>query len=162
YVGALDSKDTRRLFDADTRAEFVPPDYLVFLRQDALLAQRLNLETLETIGEPIAVGEGAATEPNLVASLAVSASSVGSLVYLPCVAPLRKLIWLDRSGKQIGSIGEPDTMLAVGGLSASSMSPDGSTVALERSVNGNVDIWLMETARGLLRRLTSDPGIDRN
>ena len=25
YVGTLDSKDTRRLFDADSRAEFVPP-----------------------------------------------------------------------------------------------------------------------------------------
>lgn len=72
YVGTLDSKDTRRLFDADSRAEFVPPDYLMFLRQEALLAQRLNLETLDTIGEPIAVGDGTATD-GLVGNIALSA-----------------------------------------------------------------------------------------
>ena len=65
--------------------------------------------------------------------------------------------WFDRSGKQIGSIGEPDNS----GFGQGSVSPDGSAVALPRSVNGNVDIWLMDTARGVLRRLTSDPARER-
>jgi Tol biopolymer transport system component len=66
------------------------------------------------------------------------------------------MVWFDRSGTQIGSIGEPDNS-----GSASGMSPDGSAVALARRVNGDANIWLMDAARGLLRRLTSDPGIDR-
>ena len=157
YVGMLDSMDTRRLFDADTRAEFVPPDYLMFLRQEALLAQRLDLDTLDTIGEPIVVGEAAATAPSSVASLALSASRAGSLVYRPAVAQSRQLIWFDRSGNQGVSVGEPDAS-----FNQSRMSPDGRTVARVRTVNGNRDIWLMETARGVLRRLTSDPATDRD
>lgn len=162
YVGTLDSQETRRLFDADSRAEFVPPDYLMFLRQDALLAQRLNLETLDTIGEPIVVGDGTATD-DLIGNIALSASRAGSLVYRAAATPSRQLVWFDRSGRQIGSIGEPDTRASdpVTRGNEQSVSPDGSAVALERSVNGNADIWLMDTARGVLRRLTSDPGIDR-
>lgn len=157
YVGTLDSRETRRLFDADSQAEFVSPDYLMFMRQEALLAQRLNLETFDTIGEPIVFGDGTATD-GVVGHMALSASSAGSLVYRAAATRVRQLVWFDRSGKQIDSIGEPDD--SGGGVDAD-MSPDGSAVARVRSVNGNADVWLVETARGVLRRLTSDPGLDR-
>jgi Tol biopolymer transport system component len=37
-----------------------------------------------------------------------------------------------------------------------SLSPDNRSVALERTINGNIDVWLMETDRGVLSRFTSD------
>ncbi len=40
------------------------------------------------------------------------------------------------------------------------MSPDGRYVALYRTVNGNQDVWLLETARGVLNRLTSDLALE--
>lgn len=33
-------------------------------------------------------------------------------------------------------------------------------MVLQRLVNGNIDIWLLETGRGVFTRLTSDPGND--
>jgi eukaryotic-like serine/threonine-protein kinase len=45
-------------------------------------------------------------------------------------------------------------------LSITGLSTDGRTVALRRAVNGNTDVWLMDTARGALRRLTFDTAVD--
>jgi Tol biopolymer transport system component len=51
----------------------------------------------------------------------------------------------------MGTVGEPLTDLTGGRLS-----PDGRTVAVTRDVHGQEDIWLMETARGALTRLTTN------
>ena len=37
---SLDSKDTRRLIEADAAGVFVPPDHALFVRQETLFAQR--------------------------------------------------------------------------------------------------------------------------
>jgi Tol biopolymer transport system component len=42
------------------------------------------------------------------------------------------------------------------------MSPDGRRVVLQRTVNGNPDIWLLDLARGVLTRFTSHPALDAN
>jgi Tol biopolymer transport system component len=65
------------------------------------------------------------------------------------------LAWFDRSGKEVGKVGDP-----IAGPLNPSMSHDGRTVALFRTVSGNVDIWLLEIARGVLTRFTSGPAND--
>jgi len=42
------------------------------------------------------------------------------------------------------------------------ISPDGRTVAFSRILNGHRDVWLIDTARGVLRRFTSDTADDGN
>lgn len=42
------------------------------------------------------------------------------------------------------------------------VSPDGRTIAEGREINGNVDLWFVETARGVLRRFTLDSSLDNN
>jgi Tol biopolymer transport system component len=41
------------------------------------------------------------------------------------------------------------------------IAPDGQSVAFDRQVNGNTDVWLLETTRGILTRFTVDPTTDR-
>jgi eukaryotic-like serine/threonine-protein kinase len=41
-----------------------------------------------------------------------------------------------------------------------SLTRDGARVAMYRSVNGNVDVWSLDTKRGAWSRLTSDPADD--
>src|SRR5262249_29197392 len=72
-------------------------------------------------------------------------------------AGIRQLTWLDRSGKTIGSVGAPDTA----GLIDVELSPDGKRVAVQRAVNGNTDIWLLDTVRGVPTRFTFDAGQDQ-
>jgi Tol biopolymer transport system component len=40
------------------------------------------------------------------------------------------------------------------------LSPDGKYIALTHRVDGNNDVWLVETARGVLSRFTIDPAFD--
>jgi len=40
------------------------------------------------------------------------------------------------------------------------LSPDGRRVALEREIGTNMDVWLYDLSRGVMSRLTFDPGAD--
>ena len=152
YVGSLDSKESIRLIDAESAPIFAPPGYVMFARQGAVFAQRLNLDTLQTVGEPVPVTRQVATPPGTVASVALSASLAGPVAYRPDTGE-RQLRWVDRSGRGIGVVGGPDSA----GLGSVRLSPDGRTVVAQRMVNGNNDVWLLETGRDARRRFTSDP-----
>ena len=69
-----------------------------------------------------------------------------------------QLIWLDRSGKTVGRIGDPDAAE----MTDVELSPDGKRVAVERRINNNTDIWLVETASGVSTRFTFDLANDRH
>jgi Tol biopolymer transport system component len=158
YVGALDSKASRRVVESDSAGVFVSPDALLFRREDSLLAQRVNLRTYEAVGDPFPVSASVASSSTTFASIAVSASAAGPFAYRTALNEPRQLIWFARTGKQIGRVGDPDPSLT--SLAGPRLSPDGRTVALTRRVSGNVDVWLTETARGIARRFTSHPAVD--
>jgi Tol biopolymer transport system component len=65
-------------------------------------------------------------------------------------------VWFDRDGKPLGQVGAP------GPVSAFAISPDGGTVAEERSDPhfGTYDLWLHDLARGAASRFTFDPKTD--
>jgi Tol biopolymer transport system component len=117
-------------------------DYLLWIRDQTLLAQRFDAGRLQLIGEPHPLADPAAM------------ASVGSrvLLYGPSIA-LRQFKWLDRKGNEVGFLGEP------GPWAFSHISPDGRRVATYRAGN-NPGIWLVETGRGVFSRLTSSPGLN--
>jgi serine/threonine protein kinase len=158
YVGTLGTTDTQRLFDASTAAVFAPPDLVLFVRQETLFAQRLDLDRLEPVGEPFQVAERLAVNPNNFASVALSASAAGPLAFRVGVAEPRRLMWLDRSGKQIAAVADLDTAE----ITAMRLSPDGRTLALIRRVAGNSDVWLIDTKQGVPRRFTFEAVTDLN
>jgi serine/threonine protein kinase len=152
YVGSLNSKQSKRLLDADSAAVFAPPDYVLFARQGAILAQRVDLETQQAIGDPLPLSPHVAMPWATIASVALSAALGGPVAYR-ADAGERQLRWVDRSGRQIGVLGGPDSAQP----NSAEISPDARMVALTRMVSGNNDIWLMETARDTRQRFTSDP-----
>ncbi len=155
YAGSLDSKETRRLVDADTGGVFAPPDSVLFVRQATLYAQHLDLNKLTPTGEPFVVAEN--VERGGLAfdgQLAHTASLTGTLAYRGIGRGTeRQLTWFDRAGKPLATLGDPDRTENF----MPRLSPDGQYVVMARSVNGNGDLWLIETARGVLRRITFDP-----
>jgi Tol biopolymer transport system component len=71
-----------------------------------------------------------------------------------------QLTWLDRHGKPTAVVGGPNAYDGVW------LSPDGTRAAviqaeLAESGLGNVDLWTMDVARGVMQRVTSHPGSDR-
>ena len=152
YVGSLDSMTSTRLLEADSAPIFAPPDYVLFARQGAVLAQQIDLDTLQTVGDPLPVARQVATPQGIVASVALSAASAGPIAYRADGGD-RQLRWVDRAGRQIAVLAGPDP----GEPGEARLSPDGRTVAVTRMVGGNSDVWLLETAREVRQRFTSNP-----
>lgn len=153
YLGQLDSLENRRLFEADTSTVYASSGHLLFARQGVLFAQPFDLKRMILAGEPFAVVEGAI----FLGQAAVSASAAGPVVYRTGSGSERQFVWFDRSGKSIETVGSPD-----GNRDGDfSLSPDGRRIAISRIVNGNFNLWLLETGRGILSRLTSDATTER-
>lgn len=95
-------------------------------------------------------GDAVVLEPN--ASQA-SVSDEGTLVFLGHSKQSQQLVWVDRNGKDLELIGQPQ-----GAISAPSLSPDGSRVLVLAGEGSERNIWVHDIARGLKTRLTFDPG----
>ena len=67
-----------------------------------------------------------------------------------------QLVWFDRAGRQLATVGPPGTFAAI------RLSPDEKRIALQRvdDEKGTHDIWLIELTRGTPTRLTFDPAND--
>jgi Tol biopolymer transport system component len=78
----------------------------------------------------------------------------GTLIYNTSVGAAESaLTWMDRSGKELGRIGDPAIM------ANPTLSPDGSRVAVDISDEkaNNVDLWIESTTRVANSRFTFDP-----
>jgi Tol biopolymer transport system component len=78
-------------------------------------------------------------------------------VYQTAWSPvLSRLVWLDRGGREIGTLGTP------GDQANPRISRDGKRVALDMidHQTGNMDIWIYPASGGVGTRVTSDPAID--
>src|SRR6185503_10836891 len=84
-------------------------------------------------------------------SLGVS-TAPGVIVFSRVPAIKRQLIWFDRSGTKLGTVGEAMTDWGIGGR----LSPNGATVAISLEPHGRQSIWLMDVARGTMSRLAAD------
>ena len=151
YLGSLDSPQITHLAAADTSAQFMLPNWLLFLRQGTLFAQHIDLVRNELTGAPVSVIDQVANNPTIAAG-AFSVASAGSITYRTGSSTATQFTWFDRSGKAVGTIGQPDT----NSLLAPTLSPDGRRVVAYRTVQGNVDLWLFDSAR--MSRLTFDAG----
>ena len=163
YVGSLDgTANDRRVLDADAAAVYAA-GYLFFVRQGALLAQRFDPDKLALEGAPSPLAEQVARADRIAISFqtsaAIAASDDGVIAYRSgsSAQTARQLLWFDRAGASKGKLGE-----AMDTISNLSLSPDGRSIALGRSLNGNIDIWLVDATRGTPIRLTTDPKIDNH
>lgn len=130
------------------------PGYLLWLRDQTLLAQRFDAAALKLEGDPAPVAEevlmqtGRSTRRS-----AFWISQNGLLAYRSGSASKGlQMTWVSRDGKQREPVGNADDF-----ESDFRLSPDGKHVALSRTVAGNQDIWLYEFERGVFSRLTFDP-----
>ena len=153
YVGSLDSADRKLLLAADSNNAVYSQGHLLFLRETTLMAQPFDPQRLELTGEAFPIAEQIQTSPTAPPNGFFSASENGVLAYQTGTgASGSQLAWFDRSGKQMGTLGDAapygDLELAVDGRRASVSIRVGSVAR---------DIWLYNVERGLRTRFTFDP-----
>ncbi len=150
HVGSLDSPESKELVRSTAGARYVRPGYLVFRRDSSLLAQALDPRTLELSGSPLEIAGDVGIQPITYQGL-FSVSDTGVVVYQTS-APNTQLVWFDRQGKRLGTLGAPANYNAL------CFSADGKRVIHDVAdpISGAVDIAMTEIG-GSTTRLTFAP-----
>ena len=159
YVGSLDSKEKKLVIRNASNVVYAPPRYLLFVRENTLMAQAFDLKNLTVSGDAVAIAQRIQVNPPYGRAI-LSVSDNGILAYsgAPSVAEPSRLIWLDRTGKQISMVGDP------GMYANPRLSPDGTNLAVviadSSTSRSATDIWIYNLLNGGRTRLTFDPSLN--
>jgi dipeptidyl aminopeptidase/acylaminoacyl peptidase len=137
-------------------AVYSPPGYLLTLQQGMLVAYPFDEKSATVRDRPQRVAESIPSgAPPGYAPIAVSAN--GLLAYSSAHLHGRELVWLDRAGKRLGTVGP------AGDYSTPDVSPDEKRVAvsMREGSKTDTDVWLFDTVRAAWSRFTFDPTNDR-
>jgi hypothetical protein len=147
-VGSLDSAGRKSMFQANSRVEYVSPGYLLYVRDGTLLAHPFDAGQLRFTGEPTPIAEQ--LRYFFPTGWAVFSASESLLVY-QAGAITSRLVWFDRNGRELGTVGSP------GQYEEPRLSPDEKKVAvgLVDPRAGTLDIWTHDLTRELATRITS-------
>jgi Tol biopolymer transport system component/tRNA A-37 threonylcarbamoyl transferase component Bud32 len=162
YVASIDDADAMasrtRLMPAESKAIYVHPGYLLYLRNRTLMARPFDASRLEFTGEARRLADNVMYNANSGAA-AFAASSGGTVVFRRGAATLapdvnREWRWADRKGQTSDPIGSPH------GDSHLVLSNDGTRIAFTVGATNAADIWVHDIARNVRTRLTSNAASD--
>ena len=145
WVGSLNSPEIKQLVADSGVAIYGSPGWLIFIRNDALVAQAFDAGKLTLAGEPIPIITGEINRSNV---KRFSVSDTGVLVWQPLWQRDYQLVWFDREGKQIDAIDTP-AKVSVG--QDPYLSPDGKRLVMKKEQN----LWVIDLEKGTGLRLTS-------
>jgi serine/threonine protein kinase/Tol biopolymer transport system component len=152
YVAALDSNE-RKLLVAGGASPRYARGFLLFLRDQTLMAQPFDVEGLALGGDAVPAAEQVATGGLSGRMGAVTVSDNGVLAYQRgSRGDLSQLVWVDRTGQQLEALSDR------GDYGDVTLSPDGrrAAVSFTDAAGNNRDIWLFDIPRGLRTRFTFD------
>jgi eukaryotic-like serine/threonine-protein kinase len=156
YVGNLDSKDFHLVVKTSANVAYVEPGYLLYVRDRAILAQRFDLKTFQVTGDPMAVATDPQFLPRILHATFSAVDTRALLVQKGGNVMASQLTWFDRSGKELGTIGEPavyaNPQIAVGGKAVA--------VDMTDAANLNTEVWTYNAQQGGAKRLTFDGILD--
>ncbi len=154
-VGSIDGGDPVPLMNNESQAIYAS-GRLLFVRDQTLMAQDFDPDSLETTGEAFPVAEGVLVVPG--ASLAVFGASTNGVLTFQTGSAVAEttLEWRDRSGRPLDNLG--DAAL----YRLARISPDGGHVIVQivDLESGTQDLWVYEVERGIRTRFTFDPLAD--
>jgi Tol biopolymer transport system component len=151
-AGAIDSDKVTVLDAALSRIEYAA-GHLFYVNQQTLMARPFSADTLAFTGEPFPVTDRIAIQGAALADF--STSQRGDLAYATEAGERRsRLTWFDRSGRELGAVGEP--ALYRGDIA---LAPDETRAAVAIGTNGpksgtDDSIWTVDLKRGVASRLT--------
>lgn len=153
YIGELGSLNAKLLVGGGRPASYVP-GYLLFVRDQVLMAQPFDTRKLALIGEPASIAEPVVV--NETANRPIfSASENRNLIYRSgaSASDFFRLTWIDREGK------ESDPHIQPGLYAYPDLSPDGTRLVTAMIKGaGQADIWVLDFVRGTRTRLTFGTG----
>jgi Tol biopolymer transport system component len=155
YLAELDGPERRRILAEDS-SFVLTPGLILFVRANRLMAQPFAGRSGRVTGEAVPVVDGVSLS-NVTNYASVTASTSGVLIYQsggPNVGKTQ-MAWYDRSGKLLGSVGNPDTVFDP------AISPDQKRIVFRWTTSSFLaDLWLWDVNRGTGQRITTHPSIN--
>ena len=157
FEGTLDSAEVQRIMANPVGPVYVIGRNLIFARGSALMAQPFDWKAGRLQGEPVSLQENVSAYPGSFQPEAAFSASSSALAYYPQAAQRTELVWFDRQGKRLASVGGTDH------YTGPALSPDQKQIAvgITDPQSNQRDIWILDS-RGGAMRLTSDPKEDLN
>ncbi len=121
HVASLDGKEDKTILPVFSDAQYAA-GRLLYVRDDALVAQRFDVRRLAVEGDPVVLEARATRTTDWGGFYAFSASD-DVLAVVPPNFVLSRLTWFDRSGRAAGEVGEPAVYVTY------RLSPDERTIA---------------------------------
>ena len=148
YIGSLDSKEKKRLFTDATPVDYVEPGYGLFVSNEKLMIQPFDTNRLEFTGEATPITDN--VESTWVVGPIFSVSANNVLVYGKTTRWNAQPVWMDRSGIQLSSLGNP------GSYQFSDMSSDEKRLL----TTYNTRQWMVDLLKGSFVRfaITDEQG----
>lgn len=156
-LGSLDTTFMPRTVAKSGLSASFANGHVMFIHEQTLMAQPLDLDLLETAGEAVPVAEEVHLEA-LNGKASFSASQNGVLVHIVGKSDQQQTLrWYDRTGKQLSTIDHNGFIFDV------NLSPDGENIAasISSARDGNMDTWLYQVDRAVWKRFTFGAAIDR-
>ena len=152
-LGSLDSTESRTIGNADSAPAYAS-GHLFFWRDGTEFAERFDPAQPDVKGDPIFVADQISRD--LAKAPAFSVSQNGVAAYAQSALQLSQLVWKDRTGRELGTVGEPGLYTTV------TLSPDDRRLAVSLATGRplNRDIWIIDLVRSTQSRLTFDPHND--
>jgi dipeptidyl aminopeptidase/acylaminoacyl peptidase len=160
YVGSLDHSESKPLFSTASGVQYGPPasgsiGLLFSLRESTLLARPFDQSSLRIVDDPVpaAAPVGADFLRNWGQ---FSISNDGLLAFSDSELRPNQLVWIDRAGRHIGTLGQP------GYYNGVNISPDGRTVLVSAREGRTSDLYAIDRASAAFTRLTFGNGAESN
>jgi Tol biopolymer transport system component len=147
YLSSLDGSENRRVMP-DLTSVVIAAGRMLFVRESTLMAQHFDSVRGQAAGETFPVAEDISAT-RLAGYAPVTVSETGLLLYESGGEVGRnQMVWYDRAGKLLGSVGSPSPVLDP------AISPDEKSILFRRTSDTTMDLWLWDLSRGE-QRLTS-------
>jgi len=153
YLSSLEGKDRKLVALCHSSFGYDAHNLFYADEQRQLVSIAFDASAATVSGSTTVVANAIGFQPSTYWS-AFAVAQNGTLIYNTSVGAAESaLTWMDRSGKELGHIGDPAIM------DNPTLSPDGSRVALDISDEKavNVDIWIESTTGAGNSRFTFDP-----
>lgn len=154
-IGSLDGKTDKRLVQGISNPAYAN-GFLLYMRENSLMAQAFDPDALEVKGDPFPVTESIQFNPRFSVA-AFSVSQTGQLVYeLRTTSSTPEIAMVSPKGDKLSSFGELEV------FARARLSRDARKIAIDLYdiPSRNADVWLQEVQRGVRTRFTFDPAID--
>jgi hypothetical protein len=153
-AGSLDSPDRTVLLTGVTGARYSRSGWLFFPRDGEQWAQRLDPGALKMIGDPVKISISEIETGSAPDVASPVASDDGVVVWRRIYRPDYQLVWFDRTGKRLGTVGPP---IRVALTMAPRFSPDDTRVVIQNRdpEGGRMGIWVYDLRTGVPTRLSS-------